>query len=110
MNHNNIEDIYPLSPMQQGILYHSLSSQVSEYFQQVHWTFRGNLNITALEQAWQHVTSRHPILRTDFHWQEVEEPVQIVYRDVKIAIERIDWREFDRQEQEAKLDAFLQSD
>ncbi|MGB0598429.1 MAG: amino acid adenylation domain-containing protein [Rubripirellula sp.] len=110
MNHNNIEDIYPLSPMQQGILYHSLSSQVSEYFQQVHWTFRGNLNVSAFEQAWQQVISRHPILRTDFHWQEVDEPVQIVYRDVKVAIERIDWREFESQEQEAKLEDFLQTD
>ena len=99
MNRSNIEDIYPLSPMQQGILYHSLSSKASEYFQQVHWTFRGSLNITAFEQAWQQVTLRHSILRTDFHWQEVDEPVQIVYRDVKVTIERLDWRECESQEQ-----------
>jgi len=60
----NIEDVYPLSPMQQGMLFHSLFAPASGvYIQQPNYELHGNLDISAFERAWQ-VVDRHPILRT----------------------------------------------
>src|SRR6185312_2161214 len=63
--HRDIEDIYPLSPMQQGMLFHSLyDREIDVYFRQASWNLHGNLNVAAFEQAWQQVIARHTILRT----------------------------------------------
>ena len=78
MNVTHIEDIYPLSPMQKGMLFHSLyASESGEYFMQTSWTFHGDLNISAFNRAWQQVVDRHPILRTDFEWEDLDDPVQV---------------------------------
>ena len=69
MQLTNVEDIYPLSPMQEGMLFHSLYDPQSEvYFEQITFTLHGNLNVAAFQQAWQQVIARHPILRTLFLW------------------------------------------
>src|ERR1700704_6319397 len=65
----NLEDIYQLAPMQQGMLFHSIYSPDSgTYFEQSLFTIKGDLNISAFEQAWQRVVERHSILRTSFLW------------------------------------------
>ncbi len=107
----NIEDIYPLSPMQQGLLFHSLYEPKSGvYFNQLSCTLGENLNVSALEQAWQQVVDRHPVLRTAFHWKRREQPFQVVYREVKLPIEHLDWRGVSLEEQPKWLDNFLCSD
>jgi len=61
----NIESIYPLSPMQEGMLFHTLySPESSAYFDQLSGTLHGELNTNAFEQAWQQVVNRHAVLRT----------------------------------------------
>ena len=111
MNINNIEDIYPLSPMQQGMLFHSLAAPESgEYFQQMTWTFHGHLEIPAFEQAWQQIIARHAVLRTDFDWEELEEPAQVVYRNMALAMEREDWRGLSASQQQERFEAFLLAD
>ncbi len=110
-NKKNIEDIYPLSPMQQGLLFHSLYAPKSGvYFNQLSCTLGGNLNVSALEQAWQQVVDRHAVLRTAFHWKRREQPFQVVYREVKLPIEHLDWRGVSFEEQQKWLDNFLGSD
>ncbi len=65
---NNIEDIYKLSPMQQGMLFHTLYAPDSEvYREQTSCSLKGNLNVSAFQQAWGQVVHRHPILRTAFY-------------------------------------------
>jgi len=77
----NIEDIYELSPVQQGILFHSLyAPQLGLYFIQFSYTVRGHLNLVAFERAWQQVAARHTILRTSFYWEEIDKPLQVVHR------------------------------
>ena len=74
--------------MQKGLLFHSLYAPDSGvYFQQVHCVLRGNLNLEAFKQAWQQALNRHSILRTSFFWEELEEPVQVVSREVTLPIE-----------------------
>jgi amino acid adenylation domain-containing protein/non-ribosomal peptide synthase protein (TIGR01720 family) len=107
-NKQNIEDIYPLSPMQQGMLFESLYAPDSGvYFQQVVCTFEGNLDLSAFKQAWQQVVARHSVFRTAFLWERVSQPTQIVYRQVNVAIETFDWRELSANEQQQQLQVFL---
>ncbi|CAN7202807.1 non-ribosomal peptide synthase/polyketide synthase [Bradyrhizobium sp. LjRoot220] len=90
---SRIEDIYPLSPMQQGMLFHSLRDAGSGvYVNQVSVEIRG-LDPERLRSAWQEVTARHPMLRTGFLWRELSgSPLQAVYRDAAAPFEQEDWR------------------
>jgi amino acid adenylation domain-containing protein/non-ribosomal peptide synthase protein (TIGR01720 family) len=111
MKVENIEDIYKLSPTQQGLLFHILyDPNSSMYCNQYRIAFKGNLNTLAFEEAWQQAAARHSVLRTSFFWEEVEEPMQVVYRQAKLPLEQHDWREINATEQKQKLEAFLEAD
>ena len=74
---NLVEDIYNLSPMQQGMLFHTLQAPDSEvYCEQMSCSVNGNLRVSAFKQAWRQVIQRHPILRTGFYWEEMSERLQ----------------------------------
>ncbi|RME01176.1 MAG: non-ribosomal peptide synthetase, partial [Deltaproteobacteria bacterium] len=107
----NIEAIYPLSPMQQGMLFHTLLTPESEvYFEQFHCILSGSLSIERFEEAWQRVTDRHPALRTAFVWENLKEPLQVVGRRVKIRIERHDWRKKGEEAARQDFHRFLAED
>src|ERR1044072_5839770 len=107
----NIEAVYPLSPMQQGMLFHTLYAPESGmYFEQLTCTLQGKLNIAQFERAWQRVCDRHSILRTAFVGDRVAEPLQIVGRRVKISVEQHDWRATPVGEQHIQYEAFLRED
>ncbi|PSB30557.1 non-ribosomal peptide synthetase [Chlorogloea sp. CCALA 695] len=109
MNKKNIENIYPLSPTQQGILFHTLHAPESGvYVVQSCYPFSQTLDIAAFQQAWQQVINRHPILRTSFHWQQYKEPFQVVHKSVTIPWQYYDWQ--NSSEIEQQLAAFLQAD
>ena len=111
MGKGNVEDFYPLSPMQQGMLFHTLYSPNSGvYFEQLTCTLRKLANAQAFKQAWQQVTDRHPILRTSFVWEGVKEPVQVVYRQVQLPWEECDWQGLAPAAQQQQLETFLKSD
>ena len=107
----NIESVYPLSPMQRGMLFHSLYAPESGvYCTQLSCVLEGDLNHSAFEQAWQGVVDTHPILRTAFVWEGLETPVQVVGKRVTLPIERADWREQTESEQQEQLSALLAAD
>jgi surfactin family lipopeptide synthetase C len=111
MEAQNIEDIYTLSPTQQGMLFHILSASDSRmYVEQTVCTLHGTLNISAFEQVWQQVIDRHQSLRTAFVWQGLNQPVQIVHRQASLLIQQYDWRELATTEQEAQLQSYLEAD
>ncbi|MEA5624694.1 condensation domain-containing protein, partial [Nostoc sp. UHCC 0251] len=104
----NIEDIYPLSPMQEGMLFESLyAPDEGVYFEQITCTFTGNLNVSVFSQAWQQVVARHSIFRTAFVWESLSQPVQVVYRQVPVTVDTLDWQELSNIEQQAQLKTFL---
>src|SRR4028119_1043159 len=107
----NIENFYPLSPAQQGILFHSLYQPESEvYFGQLLWVLRGDLNVSALRNSWQKVVDRHPILRTCFLWENLKEPVQAVRKEAALSWQQMDWRDLSASEQQQQLETFLKAD
>ncbi len=111
MGMKNIADFYPLSPMQQGILFHCLADPKSGvYFDQFSCTIEGNLKIAAFNRAWQQVVNRHPILRTCFLWEGLKEPVQVVHRQVTLPFVHHDWRHVSSVAQQGQIEAFLSSD
>ena len=106
---NQIEDLYPLSPVQHGILFHSLYEPESGvYLVQKYCTLSGDLNIAAFEQAWQRVVERHTILRTSFMWEGLDEPLQIVNRKVQLGLSQLDWRDLTPAQQQRRLEKYLE--
>ncbi|MEH2199086.1 non-ribosomal peptide synthetase [Nostoc sp.] len=107
----NIEAIYPLSPMQEGMLFHTLYEPESGlYFEQLSFTLHGNLDISAFERAWAKVVERHPVLRTLFVWENRTQPLQVVLKKVNLPWTNLDWCSLSPIEQEEQLEIFLESD
>ncbi|GAB3255660.1 hypothetical protein GCM10027456_32340 [Kineosporia babensis] len=75
-----IEDVWPLAPLQDGLLFHALYDEQSAdvYTSQVELRLDGPLNPAALKQAWEMLLRRHPSLRAGFAHQETDQPVQVV--------------------------------
>jgi amino acid adenylation domain-containing protein/non-ribosomal peptide synthase protein (TIGR01720 family) len=107
----NVEDLYPLSPLQRGLLFHALYQPDSEaYFEQVNLRLEGGLNLERFRQAWGEVLTRHPILRTCFLWEGLDEPLQLVRGAVELPWEESDWRHLPEVEREARLVTVLIAD
>jgi len=107
----NIEDIYELSPLQQGILFHTLVAPDSGvYFEQFCYALQTQLDVLAFQKAWQRVLDRHPILRTSFYWENLDKPYQVVYRQVDLPWDFQDWRQMSLEETEKQLEVFLAAD
>jgi len=107
----NIVDIYPLSPMQQGMLFHSLySPEKNVYVEQLSCTIHGSLSVSAFERAWQQVLDRHTILRTAFVWEDLDEPLQVVQRDLALPFVFEDWQRFSTDEQNEKWQKLLENE
>jgi amino acid adenylation domain-containing protein len=108
---DSIEDIYQLTPVQKGILFHSLyDSENGLYLFQATFTIAASLNIDAFIEAWQQVVQRHGILRTGFYWRDIEQPLQAVFKQVTIPLEYRDWRKIEVDRQQEQLNSFLKSD
>jgi surfactin family lipopeptide synthetase C len=108
---NNIEDLYELSSMQQGMLFHTLYAPESEvYFEQLLCILSGELNFLNFQQAWRQVVARHPVLRSSFYWEEIEKPLQMVSKQVDLSWEQLDWQNFTPDEQQQHLEDFLKCD
>ncbi|MBW4660751.1 MAG: non-ribosomal peptide synthetase [Drouetiella hepatica Uher 2000/2452] len=108
---DTIQDIYELTPIQKGILFHSLyAPEVGLYFMQTGYSVQGNLNHAAFERALQQLPPRHTILRTSFYWEEADKPLQVVHRQAAIPLEQQDWRGINPVEQQERLEAFLKGD
>ncbi|SDO23676.1 amino acid adenylation domain-containing protein [Pseudomonas jinjuensis] len=100
-----IEDVYPLSPMQEGLLYHGLNAgQDGVYVNQLAFDL-DDLDPQRLRGAWERLIARHAILRTGFAWEGLEAPLQLVYRQLPLAWEEQDWRERDSAGLQAFADA-----
>ncbi|MET0403432.1 MAG: amino acid adenylation domain-containing protein, partial [Cystobacter sp.] len=108
---DNIEDIYPLSPLQQGLLFHVLREPgTGLYFNQLACELRGPQELSAFIEAWRLVAEAYPILRTALVWDDVDEPLQVVLRDVEPPLVREDWRGVPPAELATRLATWMEED
>ncbi|HEY0606584.1 MAG TPA: amino acid adenylation domain-containing protein, partial [Herpetosiphonaceae bacterium] len=80
------------------------------YVEQLAITLEGRLDLPAFQRAWQQVVERHPIFRTAFVWEDLDEPLQLVRQQVRLPWQVEDWQDLPSAEQDARLDAFLAAD
>ncbi|MFD6285591.1 non-ribosomal peptide synthase/polyketide synthase [Streptomyces sp. NPDC060205] len=87
-----VEDLYPLTPMQSGMLFHSLLDPDSRtYVNQVQLVLSGVTDPHALAEAWQRTVDANAMLRTHPVWQETAEPMQAVRRRATVPVTHHDW-------------------
>lgn len=111
MNHAlNVECMYPLSPLQEGMLFHSLQTPGHGlYVVQFVYDFEGELQVEHFRRAWETAMHRHGVLRTAFVW-EARRNMQVVFRNAPLQIQFLDWSTFAPEQRTTALSAYLEQD
>jgi amino acid adenylation domain-containing protein/non-ribosomal peptide synthase protein (TIGR01720 family) len=104
-----IEDIYPLSPMQ-TLFFSANQGSAQAALDQWHCTLHGDLNLDAFQRAWNETIRRHTVLRSTVLSAGLREPVQAVHRDVRPPWTAEDWRDIPAEQQRTGWDALLKQD
>jgi thioesterase domain-containing protein len=108
----NVEDVYPLTPMQSLMLLSATSRGASRDSLLTHFCYElhGTLDPIRFEQSWQVLVDRHPALRTMFLWEGLQVPVQIVRNTVAVPFLSEDWTALQPREQADELDRYCRQD
>ncbi|MDE1528485.1 non-ribosomal peptide synthetase [Pseudomonas carnis] len=106
-----IEDVYPLTPMQEGLLLHTLLEPgTGLYYMQDRYRINSALDPERFAQAWQAVIARHEALRASFCWNVGEDMLQVIHKPGSTPIEYLDWSADPQDEQEPRLQALLKAE
>jgi amino acid adenylation domain-containing protein/non-ribosomal peptide synthase protein (TIGR01720 family) len=103
-----VEDVYPLTPMQEGMLFHTLLDSSNNYVEQLSWRIT-RLNVYAFQQAWDALIARQPVLRSAIVLQEGQH-LQSVHRDARPQWDLIDLRGFSLEEKRRRIEDILRAD
>ncbi|WP_254897273.1 non-ribosomal peptide synthetase [Amycolatopsis sp. Hca4] len=108
----DVDDVYPLTPLQAGMLFHSLldAGNTDAYVDQARMLLDGVRDPDAFAVAWQQVADRTPVLRTELVWEGVEEPLQLVRHRAVVPVARHDWRGLSEAEQAEQLERLSAED
>ena len=105
----NVDDIYPLTSLQRGMLFHSVASPGSGvYVEQI--TARiddSDLDVQRFRDAWKLLVERHPALRTLYLWEDLPEPLQVVRSEVEIPWRMEDYADMAPEQAEEQLQSIL---
>jgi amino acid adenylation domain-containing protein/non-ribosomal peptide synthase protein (TIGR01720 family) len=106
-----IEDVYPLTPMQEGLLLHTLLEPgTGLYYMQDRYRINSPLDPERFAQAWQAVIARHEALRASFCWNVGEDMLQVIHKPGSTSVEYLDWSADPEAEQEPRLQALLKAE
>ncbi len=107
----DVEDVYPLSPMQQGMLFHTLvAPSAGLYVEQLQLDLDAALDPLLLRRAWEDVVARHAIFRTAFAWAGLARPLQVVEPAAALPWHEEDWSALAAPEQDERMRSFLEAD
>ena len=113
MSHNpnrNIQALYPATPMQQGMLFHSAyATHSGVYVEQFQLMLAGDINRQAFQQAWQQLAAQYDVLRTCFIWQR-DQMLQVVLKQVDLPWQIYDWQHHSVDTQQQQLQTWLHQD
>ncbi len=106
-----IKEIYELSPLQEGILFHYMQDQNSTtYFEQVIMCISGYVDVELLEKSFQTIIDRHDILRTVFSYRKTKKPYQVLMRQRKAVVNFEDYSGLGQSFKTLKIKQFIQND
>ncbi len=106
---HNVEAVYPSSPMQQGMLFHSLHAPESGYYiLQWRCVLTGELDVATFARTWEKLMHRHTALRTAFSLGE--SLAQVVPRHVPVPLVTQDWSDVPQEEHEDRMKSYLMRD
>ncbi|WP_313563808.1 condensation domain-containing protein, partial [Ruminiclostridium cellobioparum] len=106
-----VEKIYPLSPMQEGMLFHYLVGESKEaYFEQVTYEITGELDLKCFEKSFNILINRHEVFRTVFIYEGLAKPQQVVLRERQTNIDFIDIAYMSEYEKKEYIEAFKNED
>lgn len=104
----NIEDIYALSPAQEGMLFQYLKNPAAQQqFEQLTLRISGNMNREIFTDAWNSVIRNHEILRSVFRWEKLKKPVQMILKESRVDIRYYDWSGSDFPGNPTNIEALL---
>ncbi|MGW6598225.1 amino acid adenylation domain-containing protein [Streptomyces sp. NPDC055036] len=107
----DVDDVYPLTSMQSGMVLHTLlDTDRGLYLEQNHIELAGVSRPELLATAWQRIVDRTPVLRTAIVRQGVPEPLQVVRRRARIDVAALDWRGLDEAAHREATTAYLTAD
>jgi amino acid adenylation domain-containing protein len=113
---SDIQDIYPLTPLQEGMLFHTLRDQelghrrANTFCQQMTFRIRGKLLVDLFVQSWNQLLARHDILRTVFNYTSTSKPLQIVLKVQKLDIDYHDTRHLSAPERDVFRQDYIAQD
>ena len=107
---DQIEGLYPLSGLQQGMLFHGLyDGKVGAYLEQFGCDLIG-ADIEVFTRSWDYIIKSHTILRSAFYYDKFNVPVQCVFKEIKLPVEVLDYSSMSSEEQQSAIKLFEQSD
>ncbi|MGH3823701.1 MAG: amino acid adenylation domain-containing protein [Pseudonocardiaceae bacterium] len=110
-NGAGIEDIYPLTPMQTGMVFHGLAQgEAGLYLEQITFVLDGVTDLQRLGAAWQQVIDHAPALRGCINWDGPAGPLHVVRRDVRLPLTYADWRHLSPAQRPEELRSWLEED
>ncbi|WP_440115897.1 amino acid adenylation domain-containing protein [Paenibacillus sp. QZ-Y1] len=87
----DIQDVYELSPLQQGMLFHYLHDEGSQsYFEQIDFSLEGVVQHAELEGSFRQLIQKYEVFRTVFVYEKVKQPVQVVLKERTAGIPFVD--------------------
>jgi amino acid adenylation domain-containing protein len=107
ISRDNLQDLYSLSPMQEGMLFHCMMSPESEaYREQIAYRLQGSFDIARFESSWIELARRYDVLRTVFVHEKATRPLQMVLKAVAVRLHVEDLRALSADAQTTRVAAY----
>src|SRR5690606_5947578 len=108
---SSIEDILSLSPVQKSMVFHNIYSPDSSVaVVQTIFSINSDLDVEVFKKVWQTLLNRHESLRASYHWEDLEEPVQVVHKDLDVPYKFFNWSQYTESERSDLLEKYIEKD